>query len=205
MDELLNMLGGRGGGSVQQLAKQFGISDEQAEGAVRGLAPALTEALGKNTAKPGGLEALFGAVQSGGHDRYVDNPASLADAATAEDGNKILGHLLGSKGESRRVAAAAAPAAGLEVGMLKQMLPLVATLLMGSIGGGAKKSGSGGEADLGGLAAVLQGLGAGGGGGALGEVLGDALGGSSSSGGRSSSGRSSGGLGGLLGRLMGRR
>lgn len=202
MDELLNMLGGRGGGSIQQLAQQFGISDEQAEGAVRGLAPALTSALGKNTASPGGLEALLGAVQKGGHDRYVDNPASLAEPTTTEDGNAILGHLLGSKDESRRVAAAAAPVAGLDAGMLKQMLPLVATLLMGSIGGGAKKSASGGGADLGGLASVLQGLGAGGGGG-LGDVLGGALGGGSSS--RGSSGGGGGGLGGLLGRFLKRR
>lgn len=201
MDELLNMLGGRGGGSIQQLASQFGISDEQAEGAVRGLAPALTEALGKNTASPGGLEALLGAVQKGGHDRYVDNPASLADAATTEDGNNILGHLLGSKDESRRVAAAAAPAAGLDVGMLKKMLPLVASLLMGSIGGGAKKSATGGGgADMGGLASVLQGLGAGGG---VGDLLGGALGG----GGGGSMGGSSGGggLGGLLGRFLGKK
>jgi len=198
MDELLNMLGG---GSIRQLASQFGISDEQAEGAVRGLAPALTSALGKNTASPGGLEALLGAVQKGGHDRYVDDPSTLADAATTEDGNNILGHLLGSKDESRRVAAAAAPVAGLDTGMLKQMLPLVASLLMGSIGGGAKKSGSGGGVDMGGLASVLQGLGAGGGGGALGDVLGGALGGGASS--RSSSG--GGGLGGLLGRFLKRR
>ena len=200
MDELLNMLGGRGGGSIQQLAKQFGISDEQAEGAVRGLAPALTEALGRNTAKPGGLEALLGAVQSGGHDRYVENPSSLADEATTADGNAILGHLLGSKDESRRVAAAAAPAAGLDVGMLKKMLPLVATLLMGSIGGGAKKSATGGAPDMGGLASVLQGLGAGGG---VGDLLGGALGGG---GGGSMGGRSGGGgLGGMLGKLFGRR
>ena len=144
MDELLNMLGGRGGGSIQQLARQFSISDEQAEGAVRGLAPALTSALGKNTASPGGLEALLGAIRNGDHDRYVDNPATLAEPATTEDGNAILGHLLGSKEESRRVAAAAAPVAGLDTGTLKQMLPLVATLLMGSIGGGARQSASGG-------------------------------------------------------------
>lgn len=200
MDELLNMLGGRSGGSIQQLAQQFGISDEQAEGAVRGLAPALTEALGKNTASPGGLEALLGAVQKGGHERYVDNPASLADTATTEDGNKILGHLLGSKDESRRVAAAAAPVAGLDVGILKKMLPLVASLLMGSIGGGAKKSAAGGAPDMGGLASVLQGLGAGGG---VGDLLGGALGGG---GGGSMGGNSGGGgLGALLGRFLGKK
>lgn len=202
MDELLNMLGGRGGGSIQQLASQFGISDEQAEGAVRGLAPALTGALGKNTASPGGMESLLGALTKGQHERYVENPQALAEESTVEDGNAILGHLLGSKDESRRVAAAASQSSGLDVGMLKKMLPLVASLLMGSMSGKAKQASAGSQPDMGGLASVLQGLGAGGG---LGDMLGGAMGGGGGGafGGDTSSKSGGGGLlGGLLGRFL---
>ena len=204
MDDLINMLGGRSGGSIQQLARQFGISDEQAEGAVRGLAPALTGALGKNAASPGGLESLLGALQKGQHQRYVDEPAALAEETTVADGNAILGHLLGSKDESRRVAAAASEGSGLDVGMLKQMLPLVASLLMGSVGGQANKSGALSGGNLGGLASVLQGLGAGGAGGGLGDMLGGAMGGGGGGamGGSSSTSGGGGLLGGLLGRFL---
>jgi hypothetical protein len=202
MDELLAALGGKNGAAIGQLAQQFGISPDQAEGAVRGLAPSLTGAISKNTAQPGGLESLFGALQKGGHDRYVENPTALAEEGTTEDGNAILGHLLGSKDESRQVASAAAVSSGLDAGMLKKMLPLVATLLMGSLGGKAKQSGAlgggGGAGGMGGLASILQGMGAGGG---LGDMLGGAMGGGASSGSSSSGG----GLGALLGKFLGKR
>ena len=175
MEQLLNALGGKNGAPLQQLASQFGISGDQVESAVGKLAPALTGALGKNTAKPDGMSSLAKALGSGNHARYVDEPSSLADPATRDDGNAILGHLLGSKDESRRVAGDAAKETGLDAGMLKQMLPLVATMVMGSLG---KSGGGGGGA---GLAAALQGLGIPGaagsssGGSGLGGILGKIL------------------------------
>ena len=48
------------------------------------------------------------------------------------DGNGILGHLLGSREASREVASRAAAQTGLSVDVLKRMLPLAATLMMGA-------------------------------------------------------------------------
>jgi hypothetical protein len=48
------------------------------------------------------------------------------------DGNGILGHLLGSKDVSRQVATRASAQTGLSADVLKRMLPLAATLMMGS-------------------------------------------------------------------------
>lgn len=178
MNELLRGLAGDDAGAINQLARQFGLSPQQAEGAVRSLTPALTGALASNAKQPGGLQALQDALASGDHGHYVDDPASLEDPATTEDGNKILGHLLGSKDESRRVAGASAAATGIDPDILKQMLPLVASLVMGSLG----KGGGGGA---GGLGSLLEALGGGAGG--------------------SSPARGNGGLGGLLGKIFGRR
>ena len=47
-------------------------------------------------------------------------------------GNGILGHLLGSKDVSREVASRAAAQTGLSADVLKRMLPLAATLMMGA-------------------------------------------------------------------------
>lgn len=177
-----NILGDESG-PVAQLAGQFGLSPEQVRSAIGQLAPTLSGAAQKNAATPDGMEALQRAVTSGNHSRYLDNPATLADPATTEDGNAILGHLLGSKDESRRVAGAASLSTGISPDILKQLLPLVATLVMGQLG---KSSGGGG-----GLGSILSGLGGGSGGM-------EGLGGSSG-------GAGGGLLGGLLSKVLRRR
>ena len=63
----------------------------------------------------------------------MDNPAALGDAGTVADGNGILGHLLGSKDVSRQVARQAATQTGLGEDILKRLLPVVATMVMGSL------------------------------------------------------------------------
>jgi len=50
----------------------------------------------RNTRQPGGLESLLGALQSGKHQRHVEDPSTLANEETIQDGNGILlGGLLG--------------------------------------------------------------------------------------------------------------
>ena len=49
------------------------------------------------------------------------------------EGNGILGHLFGSKELSRAVAAQAAQATGIGQEMLKQMLPVIASMIMGGL------------------------------------------------------------------------
>lgn len=153
MKILQDILEAQGGGAVKQIAGRFGLGDAEAGAAIAKMLPALTAGLKKNTAQPGGAEALLGALKGGSHRRYIEDPASLLDEGTVRDGNGILGHLLGGKDVSRQVAAQAAAETGVDVGKLKQMLPLVAAMAMGSLSKqgeaqGALKSSGGG---LGGL------------------------------------------------------
>lgn len=146
MNILETIVGAKNGAAVDQLATQFGLKPEQASSAIGALVPALAAGVQRNTATESGLSSLLGALAGGGHETYLDNPDTLTNPATTDDGNAILGHLLGSKDVSRQVAARAAQQTGIDSSILKKMLPLVATMVMGGL---AKRSGaaSGGVRD----------------------------------------------------------
>lgn len=121
------------GGQVEQLARNFGIEPAQAQAIVGQLLPGLSEGVKRNMATEAGLGSLMGALQTGDHRKYLDSPETLREPHTVEDGNAILGHILGSKDASRRLAEQAHVQTGLDTGIIKQMLPLVASMLMGSM------------------------------------------------------------------------
>jgi hypothetical protein len=127
------ILGAQGGGGPAELARQFGLSDRQTGDALKQLVPALNAGVRRNTQSPQGLESLLGALKRGNHERYLDQPEALRDRATVDDGNKILGHILGSKDASRQVAQKTSERTGIDSGILKKMLPVVATMVMGSL------------------------------------------------------------------------
>ena len=149
MNILEVMLGAQNGGAARQIGQQFGLPDDQVQSALSALVPALASGFQKNMASQGGLEALLGALGGGGHQRYLDDPGSLASPETIADGNGILGHVLGSKDVSRQVAAQAAAQTGIGVGVLKQMLPIVAAMMMGSMSKQAAQAGHGAGAGAG--------------------------------------------------------
>jgi hypothetical protein len=138
------------------------LNDAQTTAALSALVPALSAGVRQNVQTPDGLSGLIGALTAGDHQRYVDDPAVLGQPDTVADGNGILGHILGSKDASRRVAAEAGAQTGLGPDVMKRMLPLVATLVMGAMSR---------QATAGGTSPLSTGAGAGG----LLEMLGGAL------------------------------
>ena len=180
-------------GALQQVASQFGLDEGQTQGAVKALLPAISGGLKRNTSQAGGLEALMGALQGGSHDRYLDNPSELTQPQALQDGNGILGHLLGSKDMSRQVASHAAQKTGLDGGLLKKMLPMVAALAMGSLSKQSKQPD---------VASLLMGALSGGGqsqsSGGLGGLVGSLLGGGQQQAQAQQGGGALGMLGGLL-------
>ncbi len=125
---------------VASLGQRFGLSQEQTAAAVSSLLPALMGGMQRNLNQEGGLDSLLGALTGGGHQRYVEDPDALSGDAPIEEGNGILGHLLGSKDVSRQVASSAAARTGVGADILKKMLPIVATMLMGAV---SKQTGGG--------------------------------------------------------------
>ena len=129
--------------TISEFAKKFNVDDSQAKDAISSLAKSLSEGLGFHVKKEPGLGSLFDALEKGNHSRYLDEPAILGREETIKDGNDILGHIFGNKDVSRHVAKRASEKTGLSSSLLKKMLPVVATMVMGALskgmfGGSAK-------------------------------------------------------------------
>ncbi len=180
IQNLLDMIMQAQGGQVAQNAgSQLGLNDAQSQQAIAALLPAISSALKNNTGNPQGLQSLLGALQGGQHEQYLDQADIYAKPQTRNAGNAILGKLFGSKEVSRAVAGRAAEQTGIGADVLKKMLPMVATMAMGSLSKQTRQPS---------MASQLAGLALGGGqnnrgqrqqsgGGLLGGLLGAALGG----------------------------
>jgi hypothetical protein len=131
MNILDSILAAQNGGAVSQMGQQLGLGQDQTMSVLSALVPALAGGFQRNMQNEGGLDALMGALTGGQHAQYLDDPSSLAGAAS--DGNGILGHIFGSKDVSRQVATRAAAQTGLDPSILKQAMPLVAAMMMGAM------------------------------------------------------------------------
>jgi hypothetical protein len=129
--DLLDSVGGQE--SLGKLASNLGLDASKTNDLVGALAPALMGAMKKQTGSQDGLAGLKNALQSGKHQAYLNNPESMSSPETVQDGNNILGHILGSKNVSRNVAAQAAQSTGIDASLIKQALPLIASLAMGAM------------------------------------------------------------------------
>ena len=171
LTDILNQAGG-----IESMAKQLGVPPALAKQGAEALLPAILGGFKKQAQSSGGLEGLGGLLGQLGGGGLLD--AVLAPQATpVAPGNDVLGQIFGSKDVSRTVAGDAAARTGIDVGTLKQMLPILAMLVAGYM---AKQGGQGQ-----------------GGGGGLGDLIGGVLGGGSAG------NASTGGLGGMLGSVLG--
>jgi hypothetical protein len=196
---LMDMLSSVAGGQMQQAGSAHGLNAQQSQQAIGALLPAISSAMKQNASTPQGLAGLLGALQNGGHDRYLNDAQALQSNAQT-DGNAILGHLFGSKDVSRAVAGRAAQQTGIDSSILKKMLPMVAMMAMGAMGKQAQ-----GNSGLQGMlqGALMQQLMGGGGAarGGLGGMLGGLLGGGARAQQRQQQQAHQGGLGMLAGML----
>lgn len=179
-------------GGLQSIARELGVSEEQAAAGAGALMPAILGGMKKQAqAQPEGEQGLGGLLGQLGGGGLLDQVLS-PQPTDPTPGNEVLGQIFGSKDVSRTVADHAAAQSGLDAGLLRRMLPLVAMLATGFLakhGGAAEAQSSAG----GGLGGSLGGLG-----GLVGS-LGGLLGGGSGAGGAGASG----GLSGLAAILQG--
>ncbi len=127
------VLGGQNGQLIAQLAKTSGIDSNDVQNVINQLLPAVSKGIKANAGSSDGLGSLLSALSTGNHQRYLDNPEALSETAAVEEGNAILGHVFGSKDVSRNVAGHAAEATGIDSSIIKKLLPLVATTVMGAL------------------------------------------------------------------------
>lgn len=134
MSSLFDMLANaQNGGAMQQMARQFGLSSQQTQDAIEALLPAFSQGLKRNASNPNDLGSFLSALTSGQHAKYFEDASNAFSPQGVSEGNGILGHLFGSKDLSRAVAAQASQATGIGQDILKQMLPALATMIMGGL------------------------------------------------------------------------
>lgn len=132
MPSLYDMLNQNSQG-MEMLARQFGLSQAQAQQAVEALMPAFSQGFRQNASDPYGIGNFLTALASGQHAKYFDNPAAAFTPQGMAEGNGILGHIFGSKEVSRAIAAQAEQMTGIGQEIYKQMLPVMASALMGGL------------------------------------------------------------------------
>ncbi|WGH75960.1 DUF937 domain-containing protein [Tenacibaculum tangerinum] len=177
--------------------------------------PVLMKAMQRNASTPKGAEGLMGALDQ--HDGGIlDSLGDLfrggVDEEVRQDGDKILGHVLGDK--KHGVEKVIGQKAGVDTSVVADILKTAAPILMGVLGRQKRENNVRGASDLTGLLGGLLGgnstqreqsfleqiLDADGDGSIVDDVAGMVLGNSSSS-----QQKSGGLLGGLLGGIFGRK
>ena len=141
-------------GGLQSMARELGVSEDEAASGAAALAPAIlggfTKQAQARTAGPDGLGDLLERLGGGGLLDQVLAP----QPTDVRRGNDVLGEIFGSKDVSRAVAQNASAQSGLAPGLLQKMLPMLAMLISGymarqqSGGAAASEGGGGGLGDL---------------------------------------------------------
>jgi len=162
-------------GALDSIARDLGIDAATARTGAEALLPAILGGFKKQVQPAsgglGGLMDMLGQVGGGNLLEAVTGSAPTP----SEPGNELLGRIFGSKDVSRTVAGQASQTTGIDVSLLKKMLPLLTMAVTGYLASQKGRSKSA-EAEGGNL------------GGMLGQVLGGSKGGGQAQGG---------GLGGL--------
>jgi hypothetical protein len=140
------MQAAQGGRAVDNLSSQFGLSPQQTQGALEALLPAFSMGLQRQTQAPDMFSQLAGMMTGGqGYQQAFEdaNNDGIPDHLQ-QQGNAVLGQLFGTKDVSRAVAQQASAMSGVSDSILKAMLPVVASMLMGGLAKSASSQGLGG-------------------------------------------------------------
>jgi len=127
------MMNAQNGEALRTMAKQFGLNEAQMEQAMAALMPAFSTGLKRNASNPMDMSNFLSALAGGNHAQYFENMQNAFSPQGKQEGNGILGHLFGSKEVSRAVAAQAEAATGIGQEIFKQMLPVLASSIMGGL------------------------------------------------------------------------
>lgn len=158
MSGLLNLLGSDLGESlIEGLSSQTGQSKSKTSKLLNMAVPVLMQAMQRNAATPEGASGLLG-VLSHKHDGSIldqlgDIFASNNSNTIAQDGSKILGHVLGNRRQN--VENALSRQSGVTSNVVGQILKVPAPIVMGILGKQQRQSA---VSDANGLTNLLGGL-----------------------------------------------
>ena len=130
MGNIIGMLAGElmSGSSVKQVATAAGVNEKQAENLMGNAIPLLVQAMSDNAGTKVGAESLYEAL--GQHSNGL-SAAEQLDRADLEDGDRIIGKILGDNKQG--VTEALAKQAGVTKGNSAKILALLAPVILSLI------------------------------------------------------------------------
>ncbi len=151
MSGILDLLQGPMGQMIiQGASSQLGQDSNKTQSAISAAIPMLMGAMKKQASNPEAASGLMNALQK--HDGGIlDNVMDIfgggnVNEDVVEDGDKILGHVLGDKKET--VAAALGQKSGLDLGSAMNILKMAAPVVMGMLGKQTKSQNVSNPTDL---------------------------------------------------------
>lgn len=118
-------------GGLQSMASELGVSESEAQSGAAALLPAILGGFKKQArAESPGVEGLGEMLGRLGGGSLLDDVLAPSPTNVGR-GNDVLGQIFGSKDVSRAVAQNASSQTGLDTGVLKKMLPMLAMLASG--------------------------------------------------------------------------
>ncbi|MGO8797592.1 MAG: DUF937 domain-containing protein [Roseiarcus sp.] len=121
----------QGGQGVNNLANQFGLTPEQTQAAIQAMIPAFSMGLQKTAADPTGLGGIVSQLTNATHQGAFNDPG-MAGAAAAPGGG-ALGQIFGSPQATAQLGQQISQMSGVSPQIVLQMMPVVASMLMGGL------------------------------------------------------------------------
>ncbi len=138
---------------ISGVAGSTGQDQNKTEGLLSMALPVLMKAMEHNVSTPQGAEGLMGALSGKHNGSILDNLGGLfgggVDDNVKQDGNKILGHILGNQRAS--VEQVLGQKSGMDSGAVADVMKVAAPILMGVLGKQASQKGVSSAGDLSGL------------------------------------------------------
>ena len=140
-------------GAIESMARELDIDEQTARTGAGALLPAIVAGMGRTTSGSSGLGGIGGLIGGLGGGGLLESVLGGGPTDTSK-GNDILGNIFAGKETSRGVASEVSAITGIDEGLLKKMLPILAMAVAGYM---AKQATGGGQSQPsgGGLGGVL--------------------------------------------------
>jgi hypothetical protein len=123
----------QGGRAFQNMGSAWGMSDEMAAQIVRYFLPVISRSIQKRAQTAEGLISVLEFLGSRRFDRFLDDPRVFGHPTVADEGERVLDYVLGSRERIRKIVARRAEVLNLPVEQLEKLFPYIAVLALGAI------------------------------------------------------------------------
>ena len=138
------MQSAQNGRAVPNLAQQYGLNMQQMQAALDALLPAFSMGLQRQTQDPFAFGALAQMMTASPYARFFEAAGRGIPSGAQSAGNDVLSQIFGSPEVSQAIATQAAATSGVNLAIMKQMLPVIAAMLMGGLSRTSSNEGLGG-------------------------------------------------------------